>query len=86
MVSLLNFSPAFYYYAVSSLPDNFALCCGIWAVAVFLKSLPDANWKATILSAFLMSLSMAAKLPFILFYAVMLLYFSLMLDNNGKKR
>ena len=66
----LNFSPAFYYYAVSPLPDNFALCCGIWAVAVFLKSLPDANWKATILSAFLMSLSMAAKLPFILFYAV----------------
>jgi 4-amino-4-deoxy-L-arabinose transferase-like glycosyltransferase len=64
-----NFSPAFYYYAVSPLPDNFALCCGIWALAVFLKSLPDASWKSTIFGAFLMSLSMAAKLPFILFYA-----------------
>lgn len=66
----LNFSPAFYYYAVSPLPDNFALCCGIWALAVFLKSLPDANWKSTVFAAFLMSLSTAAKLPFILFYAI----------------
>ena len=66
----LNFSPAFYYYAVSPLPDNFALCAGIWALAVFLKSLPEPNWKHTILSAFLMSLSMAAKMPFILFYAL----------------
>ncbi|MFK7946873.1 MAG: ArnT family glycosyltransferase [Saprospiraceae bacterium] len=66
----LNFSPAFYYYAVSPLPDNFALCAGIWALAVFLKSLPEPNWKNTILSAFLMSLSMAAKMPFILFYAI----------------
>lgn len=66
----LNFSPAFFYYAVSPLPDNFALCVGIWALVVFLKSLPEANWKNTALSAFLMSLSMAAKMPFILFYAI----------------
>ena len=66
----LNFSPAFYYYAVSPLPDNFALCAGIWAITVFLRSLPEPNWKNTILAASLMSLSMAAKMPFILFYAV----------------
>ena len=66
----LTFSPAFFYYAVTPLPDNFALCLGIWAVAIFLKSLPNASWKSTVFSAFLMSLAMASKLPFILFYAI----------------
>ena len=66
----LNFSPAFYYYAVSPIPDNLALCLGIWSLAVFFQSLPEPNWKSTVLAALLMSLSMAAKMPFILFYAV----------------
>lgn len=66
----LNFSPAFYYYAVSPIPDNLALCLGIWSLAVFFQSLPDLNWKNTIIAALLMSLSMSAKMPFILFYAV----------------
>ena len=30
-----NFSPVFYYYTLNPLPDNFALCCGIWGLAFF---------------------------------------------------
>ena len=28
----LSFSPVFYYYTINPLPDNFALCCGVWAL------------------------------------------------------
>jgi 4-amino-4-deoxy-L-arabinose transferase-like glycosyltransferase len=33
----LNFSPAFFYHTLNPLPDNFALCCGIWGLAFFFK-------------------------------------------------
>jgi hypothetical protein len=30
-----NFSPSFYYYTINPLPDNFALCCSVWGLALF---------------------------------------------------
>lgn len=73
-----NFSPAFYYYTVNPLPDNFALCCGVWGLSFFFAWQRKPNWGAAALVAIFLSLSTLAKLPFIL-YAV--LPFSYLLRN-----
>ena len=71
----LNFSPAFYYYAVSPMPDNFALCCTLGGLAIFIKSIPKNDFKSTFVAAFLLGLGTATKLPFLLFYAVPFAYY-----------
>jgi len=71
----LNFSPAFYYYAVSPMPDNFALCCSLGGLAIFIKNIPKNDFKSTFAAAFLIGLGVATKLPFILFYAVPFAYY-----------
>ncbi len=39
----LNFSPAFYYYTINPLPDNFALSCSVWGLALMAYYLFEIN-------------------------------------------
>lgn len=64
------FSPLFYYYTVNPLPDNFALCCGIWSAGFFFKYLQSDKNVPLIFSAIMLSLATLAKLPFVLYGAV----------------
>lgn len=61
-----NFSPLFYYYTLNPLPDNMALCLGLWGLSFFLHYQKDAKLKHLIFSAILFGISVAVKLPFIL--------------------
>lgn len=65
-----NFSPLFYYYAVSPMPDNFALMTAIWAWLFFLKGLQKRAFIWFGLMSLLLALSFAAKLPFVVFYGL----------------
>ena len=62
-------SPVLFYYAVNPLPDNMALCFGIWSL-VFLKQFQTAHsYRRLALFAAFLSLATAVKLPFVLFGA-----------------
>ncbi|MBI1287541.1 MAG: hypothetical protein GC178_08165 [Flavobacteriales bacterium] len=65
----LSWSPVFFYYAVNPLPDNLALCFGIWSLS-FLKRYQQ-NGLVRQLAGFgiFLALATAVKLPFILFGA-----------------
>ncbi len=69
-VVLLSFSPVFYYYMVNPLPDNLALCFGVWGLYGF------SSWRKTNKSKYLIfglvfiSLASLVKLPFVLYYVL----------------
>lgn len=72
LISLLTawfflFSPVIYYYSVNPLPDNLALCFGIWSVYFWINHLKQNQNHQFILSCILFALSVAVKLPFIVF-------------------
>lgn len=64
-----NFSPLFYYYTLNPLPDNMALCTGIWGIAFFLHFIRDGKTKQLLFSSIFFGISVAVKLPFIIFMA-----------------
>ena len=70
-----NFSPVFYYYTMNPLPDVFALSMGIFALAYFIKYKNSLEGKYMVISAIFMSVSILAKLPYILFGALPATYF-----------
>jgi hypothetical protein len=70
-----NFSPSFYYYTINPLPDNFALCCSIWGIVLFLQWHRNNKSYLLILSGLLLSIGALCKLPFILYFLVPLTYF-----------
>jgi len=62
-----NFSPVFYYYTINPLPDNLALCSGIWCLGFFYAYLNTGKTKYVVWSALFLCLATMAKLPFILY-------------------
>lgn len=73
----ISFSPVVYYYAVNPLPDNLALCLGIWGLAFFVRYANGGQKPVQLIpSAVLMALSTATKLPFVIFMAVPFYYFA----------
>ncbi len=71
----ITFSPTFFYYAINPMPDNLALCCGIWGLGVFLSwTKKPASWRLLI-SGLLLSLATLSKLPFVLYFAFPAGYF-----------
>jgi 4-amino-4-deoxy-L-arabinose transferase-like glycosyltransferase len=62
-----NFSPVFYYYTINPMPDNMALCCGIWSLGFFCRFLNSSRYVYTLYSAFFFGLATLVKLPFILY-------------------
>ena len=70
-----SFSPVFYYYTVNPLPDVFGLSMGILSLALFFQYKRTKKNNFLIGSAILMSFSILAKLPFIMFGVVPATYF-----------
>lgn len=69
------FSPAFYYFIICPMPDNFALCCGIWALNYYFIYQDSYRTKHILLSALFLLFATLAKLPFILYGAVAIAFF-----------
>jgi hypothetical protein len=70
-----NFSPSFYFYTINPLPDNLALCCGIWSLAFFFIWTRQKKISLLFISGFFLSAAALCKLPFILFYTLPFTYF-----------
>lgn len=77
-----NFSPVFYYYTVNPLPDNMALCCGIWSLGLFYNYTITHNIKYVIGSSLLLALATLVKLPFILYGAFAFTFLLLQLKRK----
>ncbi len=64
---IIGFSPIFYYYTINPLPDNLALCFGIYALYFFSTYYSELQTKQLIFFSVFISLATLCKLPFILF-------------------
>lgn len=63
-----HFSPVVYYYVVNPLPDNLALCAGIWSAGWFFRGVQsEGRSPAWWFSAFFLGIAVLCKLPFVLF-------------------
>ena len=78
-----NFSPVFYYYTMNPLPDVFALCSTIWAMAFFFRYLKTAQYSAILLSALFLAIATLAKLPYIIFGSMVGIYVLQQLVKKG---
>ena len=70
-----NFSPSFYYFTINPMPDNLALCFGIWGIALFFLWLKKGSLWSLFLSGLFLGLASLCKLPFILYFSVPVMYF-----------
>lgn len=80
---LFFFSPELYFYGFNPLPDNLALCFGTWAMYYWFRHLRLRQSRDFIISCILLCLSIAVKLPFIVFGG---LYLSKLFNRNIPKR
>lgn len=80
-----NFSPIFYFYTMNPLPDLFALCSTIWAMAFFFRYIKTAQKSAILLSASLLGMATLAKLPFVIFGSMVGIYVLQQWFKNGFK-
>lgn len=71
----LSFSPVFFYYTVNPLPDNLALCAGMFYLYFAIKNYRKESLINHLAAAFFISLATLSKLPFIVFGAVTFVYF-----------
>ncbi len=78
-----NFSPAFFYYTINPLPDNFALCCSVWGLAFFFNWLRTRQTASLLLSGLFLSIGALCKLPFIVYFIVPVIYFSKAIMKQG---
>lgn len=81
-----NFSPGFFYYTINPLPDNLALCCSIWGIALFFSWYNNNKIISLILSGLFLSLGALCKLPFIIYYIVPFSYFVFLIFRRGINR
>lgn len=80
-----NFSPSFYYYTINPLPDNMALCCSIWGLALFFSWVNSQKISQLLLSGIFLSIGALCKLPFIMYYIVPFVYFTSYVFKRGFK-
>ena len=80
-----SFAPIFYYYIVNPMPDNLALCAIIWCLYYFFRHIEDRNTKDLVFSAFFLSLSGLAKLPFLMYGSLIGTYFLWVLFQNWEQ-
>jgi 4-amino-4-deoxy-L-arabinose transferase-like glycosyltransferase len=81
-----NFSPSFYYYTINPLPDNFALCCSIWGLALFFAWYRKHSRTILFTSGLLLSIGALCKFPFILYFFVPITYFLIQYFKEGKEK
>lgn len=80
-----SFSPVFYYYTVNPLPDNFALMCGIWSLALWWQYLREGHLRQLFLAALMLGLATLSKLPFIIYGTAPLLYVIMQLVQKERR-
>ncbi len=78
-----NFSPSFYYYTINPLPDNLALCCSVWGLALFFSWLRYDRLISLIFCGVFLSIGALCKLPFIVYYIVPFVYFLRLVLKKG---
>jgi len=78
-----SFSPVFYYYTMNPLPDNLALCSSIYGMAFFFKWIDNRKYSDIVWSAIFLSLSILAKLPFIVYLGGIGAYFICNFKKEG---
>lgn len=62
-------SPVLFYYSVNPLPDNLALCFGVWSLAFLKEHQQKGSTNSLIAFALFLALATAVKLPFVVFGA-----------------
>jgi hypothetical protein len=80
-----NFSPSFYYYTINPLPDNLALCCSIWGLAMFFTFIGNKKTLTLLMGGLFLSIGALCKLPFILYFIAPMSWFVLRLYKDGVK-
>jgi 4-amino-4-deoxy-L-arabinose transferase-like glycosyltransferase len=78
-----NFSPSFYYYTINPLPDNFALCCGVWGITCFFIWYEKKKTLYLLLCSILLCVGTLTKLPYVIYYFVPFVYFLGVLFRQG---
>lgn len=81
-----SFSPLFYYYTINPLPDNFALCCGVWSLVFFFRYIQIQRFAHILLSGAFLCLATLAKLPFIVYGAVAAAYWLMYRTDPDRNR
>jgi len=77
-----NWSPVFYYYTLNPMPDNLALCFGIWSACFFYAYLNTLKTKQVIWSAIFLGLASLVKLPFILYGSYVFVFLIVQVKRN----
>lgn len=81
-----NFSPSFFYYTINPLPDNLALCCSTWGLALFFTWIRNGKHSNLILGSLFMGIGALCKLPFILYFLAPLTWLLMEWHKNGISR
>jgi hypothetical protein len=63
------FSPVFFYYTINPLPDNAALCSGVWFLYYALRFMRTRDFRNVYYSALFLLLATLTKLPYIILSA-----------------
>ena len=71
---VICFCPVFFYQSISPLPDNLALCFGIFFLYYFFRYLDERNATDLYASALFLGLSSLCKLPFIIYGIIPAVY------------
>ena len=81
-----NWSPSFFYYTINPLPDNLALCFGLWGLALFFIWLRSKRRGLLVAGGLLLALSTLCKLPFIIFFVVPGMHFLMALIRGTAEK
>jgi len=83
---LFQFSPIFYYYNITPLPDILALTSGIWYIYFMLKFRDSWEQKDLVFASIFLVCSTLAKLPYLMFAIISWIFFyELLLKKETKK-
>lgn len=63
-----TFSPSFFYHSINPMPDNLALCLGIFGLFFSMRWIHSKRNNLLIIAAIFLGLSTLVKLPYILYY------------------
>ncbi len=81
---LFQFSPVFYYYTINPIPDNLALMSGIMYLYFVFSYIKTEKLADLILASAVLLLATFAKLPFLMFSIVSIIYFIKLLLKTKK--
>ena len=81
-----NFSPSFYYYTINPFPDNLALCCSIWGLALFYTWIRSGKLSSLLFCGLFLSIGALCKLPFILYFLIPIAWFMIEMVKKGIRR